>query len=395
MDPKLTYYDAIIVAGQCGRLMAKLRKCEIVDFSKLKVLASDLNILPSHLKAVVLPTLDKSGVLNVIKDGTGAINRIEEDIPTLEGIFPIVHEIWSSSEPEDVEAATLESQELCCVSPLPEDILTQNLTKNDYSANTLELAIDLQSSFGILGTTGGGDHRLMYSEYSWGEVMKQGGKWMDQLPSSIHDKVKSITEIIHDQQGFPLDMITAESDILNAARKAGLIRVCRICTSYNQEKDFVFTPSVGTLYHDESDEVKTFLGCLRYGQYYARTSKIKNPLWIVDALIERDTHTIGPSTDIGTDYVLLEKAGIVKVEESKDFSGRYTMTLIKNDTAKLVKEVITHGTVSGLADEEFSSMLPPSSLIPPEQDRIRMGRLSLSAERAEEQLYKTLRRENL
>ncbi len=72
---------------------------------------------------------------------------------------------------------------------------------------------------------------------------------------------------------------------------------------------------------------------------------------------------MGPASDVGTDYILLERAGIIKVEESTTNSGRYNMTLVKDDTARIVREVLAQGTVSGL--KEDVSVLHPSSMTIP------------------------------
>jgi hypothetical protein len=103
---------------------------------------------------------------------------------------------------------------------------------------------------------------------------------------------------------------------------------------------------------------------------------------------------VGPATDIGTDYILLERAGIVKVEESV-IKGRFNMTLIKDDIARLAREILTQGTVTGLADEPLGSLLPPTSMATPEQGRIRLGKIPPSAQKAEEELFRIFRRENL
>jgi len=47
VGPNLSYFDSTIVAGQCGRLMSRMRKLEVIDYIKLKALAVDLGIMPS------------------------------------------------------------------------------------------------------------------------------------------------------------------------------------------------------------------------------------------------------------------------------------------------------------------------------------------------------------
>lgn len=395
VSPNLSYYDATITAGQCGQLMSRLRKLEIVEYDKLRALAADLSILPSQLNAVVLPNLEKAGIVNSFKDGSGKIEKITENVPTIDAIFPIVTEIWKSHDANEIEMATIEGQEISSHIPLPESEFSGALASVGISPKNLDIALDLQSSFNILGKVGEAKETLVYSEYSWGEVMKKGGKWMSKLEGSQRFELEQLISRIGTEQGLPEVSVNYSSDTFRAAKNAGLVRSCTIRTSTGDMKDFVFTPSVGEIFSDENDEVKAFLASLRYGENYAHTSKIISPLWIVNALIERSEHTIGPATDIGTDYVLLEKAGIVKVERANPTSDRHYMTLIKDDVARKVREVIKHGTVSGLQEQKLDTLLSPNSMTTPEHNRIRMGKLAGSAKKAEEDLFKVFRRETL
>jgi hypothetical protein len=394
VGPYLNYYDSIIVAGQCGRLMSRLRKMEAIEFDKLKVLASDIGIQPSVLKGVIIPTIEKTGSISTIKDNTGSVSRIEERIPITEEIFPLVTETWESLEPNEIESVTIESQELCSEIPCVEGILKERLNTAGYSQKSIDSALSLQLNCGILNNIGESQSPLVYSEYVWGSVMKHGGKWMMQLTSEQQEEVRSLVDRINNYQGLPMDFIQSTPTTI-AAKKAGLIRVCKVNTGTSAERDFVFTPSIGQIFSDDTDEVKTFLACIRFGQGYSQISKIVNPLSIIDALLDESRGTVGPATAIGTDYVLLEKAGIVKVIRSSNYPGRYYMTLIKDDTARRAREVLTQGTVSGLDDSKLESLLSPNTLTNPEQNRLKMGTIPPRAKFAEEALFKVMRREKL
>ena len=106
----LNNYDCTIVSGLCGRLMARIRKLEVIDFQRLNVLASYIGIMKSMLRDVILPALASEGVVNVRRDNTGSISKVEEDIPPIESIPCIVTEIWNKRQPERVEIATIEAQ---------------------------------------------------------------------------------------------------------------------------------------------------------------------------------------------------------------------------------------------------------------------------------------------
>ena len=88
----LSFFDSTINAGLCGRLMSRMRKTEVLSFEKLKIISADLGIMPSQLKNTIIPILEKNGI-EVFRDGSGAIFRVEEDIVSYDSILPIVTEL--------------------------------------------------------------------------------------------------------------------------------------------------------------------------------------------------------------------------------------------------------------------------------------------------------------
>ena len=79
---------------------------------------------------------------------------------------------------------------------------------------------------------------------------------------------------------------------------------------------------------------------------------------------------------------------------------RFHMTLLKQDVAERAREILRYGTVSGLHNDSqgrennIESMLAPSSIITPEQDRIRLRKQSPRSKAAEEQFFRVFRGED-
>ena len=120
-------------------------------------------------------------------------------------------------------------------------------------------------------------------------------------------------------------------------------------------KRFLFTPSMwnpltNTSHKDEQEHVRALLSCVKFGQYSpsefeGQKFRIKMPDKYINALIQKGK--VGPSSPIGTDYIVLEKEGIIKLEKSSK-QGQYEMHLIKEDIAKAALRVITQGMNTSL-----------------------------------------------
>ena len=170
----------------------------------------------------------------------------------------------------------------------------------------------------------------------------------------------------------------------------------RVSTSGGVEKSFVLTPRMfGTLedklVDDICDQIKLFLSCIRFGQHYSKISKVRDPVALVRALIERGS--IGPATPIGTDYVMLEVEGIVKLRPAG--GCMYYMDLVKDDIAKLTLQVLEHGEVLPFNTAELNNLYQTGMFTNPEQDRIKLKRTPTESKIAQELLIRTLRGQEL
>ena len=98
-----------------------------------------------------MPCLERQGVVSSNKGGTGEILKVQEHVPVMNNVFPLVAEIWDSSNQTDSEVTSVESQEMCAGFPLPLDEVREALLSSGYQNNGVQVGLDLQTSFGILG----------------------------------------------------------------------------------------------------------------------------------------------------------------------------------------------------------------------------------------------------
>lgn len=400
----LSYYDATILAGQCARMMARIRGMEIVDnFPAFSAMAASIGILPTQLKMVILPTLENCGIISIRKDGAGKIQKIEEHVPAEDEILKITYDVWEESGANEVEKASIFNLDQCSIIPRTEEELTGALNEQGFKKKDAEIALELQAGFQILKKSAVGFSTLIYSPYVWGENANKIIHFISHLDKSSKNTIEQLLKSISLNQGIPLELLQSfPKDLFAASRKTGLVDVCQVSTKTGVEKGFAFTPRMwGTLGGDALlpdiyDDVKLFLSSISFGQHFSNISRIKYPVELVEALINKGQ--VGPATAIGTDFLLLEKQGIVKVAKDPLLPGRYNMYLVKEDVAKTALEVLKHKRVVGLGRPgvvDVDGLFQTGDFVNPEQDKIRLGKLSESSIKAQERLIRILRGEEL
>lgn len=389
----LRHYRAILLAGKCGRLLNALRGTErITSPDELEGIAADIGILPDDLYATVLPTLEEAtdGRVEPIRDrATGAIIGVAEYPIRKEQILDHTHQIWENHSPKPTDRIAIESLELC--SRLPQELLQykDSLSQQGYKEEDIELAADLQNSFGLIRRIqlrGTGDE-IVYAEYVWRENAHKIIYALREMDYPQKQKMLDMINSIVDQQGYPLKFLDdIPQEMLELARRVGLIDVVRVSTTARREETFGFTPAmVGSLggsdlEKDHYDDVKAFVASLRFGTLFASGSRLEEPIRFLKKLI--DTGEAGAAPAIGRDYRLPERRKIVKVVRVQ---GRYGPTwglkLLKADVAERTLEVLEYQKTLALGRrEERTSDLDPSTFASPEADRIRLERAPTARE---------------
>jgi hypothetical protein len=353
-DPALKYFSKTLTAGQLGRLLGKLRKLEVIkDFEKIKVFAADLGIYDEdYLISVLLPKLERKGAIDIYKDGTGRISKIEENIASEDDILQITGEVWKESSPGEEEQISMEIIDVCTDIPrLNSELINEILSKGYLDAN---IGIELSKKFSIVqeynvpGIVESVFHTPYYARENVTKIMHTL-KGLDYEDRQLLEK--TLGDVSHNQASPISKMKTLSNDIMLRFEQVGLIDITKVETIKGRSESFLFTPSIwspfGTaLLKDEQEHVRALLSCIRFGQIApteidGKKFPIKMPDKYIAAFIRKKR--VGPSTPIGTDYIILEKEGIVNIEPSSSKPGQYEMVLIKDDIAESAQRILSRG----------------------------------------------------
>lgn len=380
----LKYYANTTRAGQIGRILGKLRKQEIItNPDKIDVFAADVGIFDSKIVSnVYLPELERLGAIDIYRDGSGTIVKIEENIGSEEDILRMTGEYWTASNPKEEEYLSLDAIQICSQIPRLHTELNQELI--DLGYKNPSLGLDLSKNLSLLQSheIPGIKEAVYHTPYYAREHTQSIIHTLRGMDKDTRMSIERLLNYVGKNQATPASSITfVDPEALTCIQRTGLIDATQVDTIQGNSERFLFTPSMWSplstpLMNDEQEHVRALLSCVKHGQI--NPSKIdgvqvsiKMPEKLIAALLRNKK--VGPASPIGTDYIVLEKEGIVNIEESST-KGRYNMVLIKDDVADRALRILTHGRDDSLSGESTNtnSLVQQSNFENTVQERVKI-----------------------
>lgn len=326
-----------------------------------------------------LPVLQQADVLSYRQATDGSLDYIEEYVGITAPVIDQTFRVLAVLEPSDAELAMLHSVEIASWAPLTQSQHLQQITQRNLSDGAAEDGLRLALATGINRRFHSADlnENVVFNPYVWGTRQVEMAGFLRRLPPAERDALFSIFQQASLRPGLALDQVTASSGILAGARKVGLIQAATVkSTGGNRSRTYVFSP----LMQAADDKAvmsealhlrKLFVAHILFGQEQAvrGLGRILNPTILVQKLLDRGH--VGPATNIGTDYHLLEAAGVVRVEEVEG-TGRAILRLIKREIVQGGLEWLEAGigNIPATARSESVNLRrAPGSFVTPEGDR--------------------------
>ncbi len=351
--PALSYYSNTIRLGQMARMMGKMRRLEVISNPDiLAVFGADVGISDdNYVNTIILPAIERTGAISIYRDGSGRISKVEENISSEADILKITGELWESIEPKEPEEISLYLIDACSQLPKIHSEIDSELSSSGFKQpeQALQLSVDLSLIQGH--TISGVSETVYHTPYYAKERTRDMFYALKGMKQETRVNVGNLLDHLESNPAIPLSTITdiAPDDLLHY-QKVGLIDITEVSSRCGKTERFIFSPAIwspfgSTMLKDEQEHVRALLSCVRYGQVSPTKIDgvpypIKYPEKYIAALIRRGK--VGPSSPIGTDYVILEKEGIVKIEQSAK-PGQYEMTLVKEDIAESARRILSMG----------------------------------------------------
>ncbi len=402
-DPRIaTFLYATLQAGRVGLFISAIRSLKNASFARVRSLAGVEGIDPHQLNSTILPWLESVGLCR-LKKTNGAIDQVDSLILTYEQLLGAVADYYESLNPTDEDRGCLLALSIAMGMPTPESLVIHKVALS-FGEEKSNVAISLAKGFNIVDVKSGSGlpEPLLYSSKVWAGAIGQASKALRNLDVTDREIILHFVDIARKHQGVPESVLRVDSKkngaehLLNLALGVGLLDRTEIVMDGGRKRAFITSPHFYTdlaeeFGEDMCDRVKIFLDSIRNGQHFGHpwTGRIIDPEILLGSLLRRGT--IGPATAIRTDYVLSEKAGIVRVRPAGSSSRGY-MDLVQEDTVKKVLEIISTGSTdpSGRV-MSTSNIVEGYDFKSIEQSRVELGKQSADMAEAENAIILQLR----
>lgn len=404
-------FDTLDLAGKTGMLLGAIRgNREINNIKKLEKMANTVGIKPRDLHRIILPELERASdkKVEIMTDSSGDIVGVQEYVFTNDEVLEISGQVFENQRPKDNERITIETMDKTKKIPYLESELTEILVNEGFAEEKITLSLTLQNQFKLITKLNklNGNDPIISNEYIWGENHDKIARAISDIQFDKRQTLKDIIELIQSSQGIPIEKLPQiDNNLLLLAKKTGMINSTTIISNRGVKKDFGFTPNIlrsNDINNDILDDVKLLLASIRFGQNYTEYSTINDPETFLKSLIRYGD--IGPHPANQTDYILLEKKGIVRVvEKSKPnyWGGTrtgYCLELVKEDVAKEALRIIRSPEYNINVEkkyENFNLISNSGGYISNEENRILLAESPVIVKESEEYFANVLRDELL
>lgn len=394
-------FDALNVSGKAGRLLGLIRgNTRITNMKKLEKLAGTMGIGKRELRHTILPQLETvtEKKIELQKNNLNEIIGIEEYFLGSDEVLSAAGDYFEYMNPEETERITVESMTKTKMIPTSSTELYNLLSKN-HSEETIGKALKYQEQFKLLKRSEIQQEEIYTNEYLWGGKQDKILHSLPQLDIVGKEELAKFIEILQKTQGTSESQLNIDNQLILLAKKTGIIDPITIKTKRNFDQEFLFTSNFlggEILINDILDDVKLLISAIRFGTKYTPYSRLSDPVRFLERLISGSK--VGPHSANGTDYILLESRGIVKITPSVSNPTRYYMELLKKDIGQMALRIISSSNYqieSSIANHNFNDDFNYAEFESPEDVRMKLAESSAVIAEAEDYFIQVLRDERL
>ena len=360
--PATSALGSLQFAGKVLDLAFRLRGSGVSTAARVSALGIGAGISGFELRQTVFPTLEVLGWVRINRDKDGAISSIEDAIPPAVELSAAGGEILAVSHVDDTQSAALLLLKATILHPLEQsEALHVASAHGDEAAERALRYLDEVNLVRIVESADG--RTAVFNPNIWVDEEAATAAALRVQDSRASSEVTALMEEVRVNPGLPQERVTSTTTRwIDFAVSQGLLERSVVVTSEGQERSFLFTPHMRrdafrAGRRDASGHVRQLVGSMVYAATYPRY-RLDDPALFVQRLIERGQ--AGNASPIGTDYPMLETAGIVVVVPTST-PGRYALELKQVDVAEAALDVLrsrpssggggSSSTVSGLFDQ--------------------------------------------
>ncbi len=371
--------ETILFTGRAMDFAATIHGVKLTD-GLIREFAKQAGIGHRQLIDVVLPNLKSADIIDFLVENDEVV-MLEEYVKLTGTLLDQTMKVLNAMNPSDVEMAVLHSIEIASWAPLTRSEHLHQLTKRRFEDKVAEDGLNLALAANVNKRVMSPElsEEVIYNPYVWGSGQIKIAAFLRSLPSPERDSLLSICEDAASKPGLALPALTSGTpQMVASARKVGLLQASTVKSSRSKlSQTYVFSP----LLVEEDDKLfttealhqrKLFVAHILFGHEKAtfEHGKIQNPVVLVEALLRKGV--VGPASNIATDYHLLERHGIVQVEETSN--GRAFLRMVKPEIVEGGLDWLLRTVTGEVTGKPVVRMFQsPSQFVTPEQDRMGLG----------------------
>ena len=398
MGPERAALEGLEFAGQVFDVAFRLRGSTSSTADRVRAIGLEVGLGGRALKAVVA-AMEDLGWVTVTRDKDNQPLSIAEAIPTPGQLVQSAPRVLDLAMITSAERAALAVLRATTLQPLIiDDALDVGSSAAGEDNEAAEAAIRYLTHTGLVQRVRTDDGReVCYNPNVWvqGDAVAQAA--LKAADARATGEVTALLQELAASPGLPeLHVQSTEAKWINFAISQGLVQRSVIQTSEGVERGFLFTPHLnrdpfGGTAGDASGQVRQLVGSMVYAATFARY-RLNNPAVFLRALISRGV--AGNVSSIGTDYPMLEKAGIVRVVPGFS-AGRFRLELLQSDVAEDAVKLLSVSESGATNTSDIAALRAQRSYVHVEQERAKLALTAETDEIEQARLISALRDESL
>lgn len=327
-------------AGKLYELAFRLRGSGVSTIPRFDAVAVSSGIPALEARMMLLPSLDALGWVRISRDSNGQPVSIDDVVPPVPQLLGASDGVLDIVRASDTQRAALTLLRVTSALPLERTEALHEAA--EFGDEAAEDALGHLESVNLVKIERADDGRTaVFNPNIWTDDGIATAAALRIADSRGSREVAALIEQIRASPGIPQNHVDAEERWIDFAVSQGLVQRTVVATASGAEQRFLFTPHLGrdtfgAPLGDASGHVRQLVGSMVYAMTFG-TYKLRSGAQFVRALI-RDGRA-GDATPIGTDYPMLETAGIAAVVPGAT-PGRYSLELRQPDIAEAALQVL-------------------------------------------------------
>ncbi len=377
VNPSTALLDSLGYAGKLYELAWRLRGSGVNTRQRVHAIAVEAGISPRELRDSILPALEQLGWVQILRQADKMLAGLAETVPPPDELVAAAPRVLEICMPSDPERAALVLLHSTSRQPLEEEAaLAEALVGGRIDEQACRTALRALESIGLVRRVTGEDGRVaLFNPNVWVGDAEVTAAALRAEDARVRTEVGSLIEEVSARQGMPEAHVrSTELRWVDFAVAHGLVQRSVVQTVGGVEQRFLFTPHLsrgafGGDPKDPSGHARQLVGSMIYAATFAEY-KLRSPAAFVRALL-RDGEA-GDASPIGTDYPMLETAGIVRVAPGSS-DNRFRLQLLQANVAEESLGILDERGSADIDRSTRAGLRGQSSYIHLERERARFA----------------------